>query len=95
MVSDVFKKGKTLTSNALFSCRFVASETGILRLSFVAPKTIFKTAVARNNVRRKWYSSLPKDTKRIKHGTYVFILKNESSKTSSEDRIKNLSFLSK
>lgn len=94
MVSKIFKDGKIITSNAFFSCRFMETE-GLYHIAFVAPKTIFKTAVERNSIRRKWYNSLPGGSEKIKPGVYVFVLKNGGQKTNMEDRKKSLLFLNK
>ncbi len=94
MVSKIFKDGKIITSNAFFSCRFMKT-ADTHHIAFVAPKTIFKTAVERNTIRRKWYNSLPKGLEKTKPGVYVFFLKSGGQKTNTEDRIKSLSFLNK
>lgn len=94
MVSKIFKDGKIITSNAFFSCRFMKAE-GSHHVAFVAPKTIFKTAIERNSIRRKWYNSLPRDLGKTKQGVYVFVLKNSGQKINTEERIKSLSFLNK
>lgn len=94
MVSRVFKEGKILTSNAFFSCLFVSNPDGV-NIAVVAPKTAFKTATARNNVRRKWYASLPRDLTKLKLGIYVLVLKNARLQPSPEDRRKSFLFLNK
>ncbi len=59
-VENIFKKGVFInTPNLTF--RFIKSSSGTPpKISFVAPKSLVKTAVKRNSLRRRGYSALRK-----------------------------------
>ncbi len=86
-ITQLFKGGKT-TGMPFFVARYTKEgETGI-RCAVIAPKTIAKTAVLRNSLRRKWYASLRQALASVspKPGMYAFVLKKEAISAVPIDR---------
>lgn len=76
LFSEVFKKGKT-AGTPFFSVKYYPFST--LKFSFVVPKSIAKTAVERNSLRRRGYEIIHKNkglfTKTT--GVYLFFIKKD------------------
>lgn len=78
-ITQLFKGGKT-TGTPFFVARYAKEEGNLVRCSVIAPKTIAKTAVLRNSLRRKWYASVDHALKTTAPvpGIYAFVLKKEA-----------------
>jgi ribonuclease P protein component len=81
-VDKIFKEGTSITSPGL-TLRFVKTpQTTSPRLSFIVPKSVAKSAVKRNMLRRRGYSVLTKQIHRFPANiSGVFIFKNSSAGT--------------
>jgi ribonuclease P protein component len=88
-IAVLFKNAKP-TGTPFFVARY-SPEPKNSQFAVIAPKTIAKTAVARNSLRRKWYGSLQIVLKTLentgpKPGIYAFILKKEGMLVAPKDR---------
>lgn len=90
-VDLVFKQGKFITSPHL-TFKFIFTETGNPRISFIAPKSVAKLAVKRNMLRRRGYAALSKLLSRFPPGIMgAFIFKKAEDDISKlEDEIKQI-----
>jgi len=61
-VDRIFKEGIFLNSPSL-TFKYFKNNTGVVKISFIAPKSIAKLAVKRNLLRRRGYSALEKNIK--------------------------------
>ncbi|MEI6490541.1 MAG: ribonuclease P protein component [bacterium] len=79
-VETVMSQGRALFGD-LFLVKFIKNETGGLKISAIAPKKTFKTAVERNKVKRRINSALsPIFNKNfIKNSFLVAIVANKKS----------------
>jgi ribonuclease P protein component len=85
-VTELFQSGKRADFSA-FSVRFqLGSQT---QIACIAPKTVAKSAVSRNSLRRKWYASLAQV--KVPKGTFIFILKKSALELSPLGREQALS----
>lgn len=78
-ITKLFKGGKT-TGTLFFVARYAKEEEEGVKCAVIAPKTIAKTAVLRNSLRRKWYASVDHalKTNNPVPGIYAFVLKKEA-----------------
>lgn len=85
-LEEVFKKGSFLASSNL-SFRYLKAQKGLnFKISFISPKTTSKSAVKRNNLRRRGYRILQKNLHLIKKGiTGAFVFGKKSLNISTED----------
>lgn len=75
-LDKVFKKGSFLVSQSL-TFRYIKSKTN--KISFITPKTVSKSAVVRNSLRRQGYLALKRSIKNIPFpvvGAFLFKKKN-------------------
>jgi ribonuclease P protein component len=73
LFEEVFSNGKTIKTN-YFLLKYRTNEENIVRVSVVASKKIFKTAVLRNKVKRK-FKAILKETNLIQtNNDLIFIL---------------------
>ena len=87
----VFKQGKFISS-PLLTFKFISNRNEPAKISFIAPKSVAKTAVARNFLRRRGYSVLEKYISKFPTGTTgAFIFrKSPESQAEIEEEIKNV-----
>ncbi|MDQ3075758.1 MAG: ribonuclease P protein component [bacterium] len=86
-LDKVFKKGFFLASTNL-TFRYLKDKT--TKISFVTPKTVSKSAVKRNGLRRKGYALLKKHLELLPSPiTAAFVFK-KSNTENLENEIKNL-----
>ena len=83
LFDEVFKKG-SVSNGSFFSLRSTRSSDGT-HIAFVAPKTVAKTAVKRNALRRKGYNSLPKELPAI-NGLFFF---KKNALSATKENLKN------
>ncbi len=96
-ITQLFKGGKT-TGTPFFVARYAKEGGKGVRCAVIAPKTIAKTAVLRNSLRRKWYASIDQALSTISpaSGIYAFVLKKEAITLTPINRIQAItSFFSK
>ncbi len=75
-VEKIFKEGKFVGSPSLTFKFILANDSTPPRVSFIAPKSIARSAVKRNLLRRKGYSALEKYIKQFPAGILgVFVFK--------------------
>ncbi|MFA6353999.1 MAG: ribonuclease P protein component [Candidatus Paceibacterota bacterium] len=91
-VDLLFKQSKFITSPTLTFKFVVNNNTDLPRISFIAPKSIAKLAVARNLLRRRGYIVLSKYINQFPFGTIgVFVLKKYQDDVSVlENEIKTI-----
>ena len=87
----IFKSGSFLGSKNI-SFKFIKENSNISRISFVAPKALFKKAVKRNSLRRKGYLALVDNLSSLPRGILgMFIFnRNIESEKEIEDEIKKI-----
>ena len=74
-VDRLFKEGRVLSSPAL-SFKYIKTNSAEIKISFIAPKAVVKSAVKRNFLRRRGYNALEKNIKLSPAGLLgVFIFK--------------------
>lgn len=56
-VEDIFKRGSFLNSPNL-TFKYLRNSTKVVKISFIAPKSVAKLAVKRNLLRRRGYTAL-------------------------------------
>jgi ribonuclease P protein component len=89
LFDQIITSGRIFNS-PLFTLRAIKIE-GKSRFSAVASKKIFKTAVARNRIRRRVYAQLETLSPKIKDGFHgVLLSKQAVSKASSQDLSKEI-----
>lgn len=91
-IEKIFKEGRILSS-PYFSLRFIrTNKKEGAQISFIVPKTVSKSAVKRNALRRKGYRILSKYIKDVPEGTLgAFIFKkNLEDSEVIENEVKNL-----
>ena len=90
-ITQLFSGGKT-TGMPFFVVRYSRETTGTVRCAIIAPKTIAKTAVARNSLRRKWYASIDQalNTTKPAFSRYAFVLKKEAIPLTPAERTQTL-----
>ena len=89
-IALLFKNAKP-TGTPFFVARY-GNAAQNPQFAIIVPKTIAKTATARNSSRRKWYGSLRTVLKTLtpKNGMYAFILKKEGLELPPKEREKAL-----
>ena len=85
-LEEVFKKGSFLASPNL-SFRFLKKkDTPYSKISFISPKTVSKSAVKRNSLRRRGYRILQKNQDLFKKGIFgAFVFGKKSLKITTQD----------
>jgi ribonuclease P protein component len=88
----LFRVGKFLSSPVLALRFILMKKKSAPRISFIVPKSIVKTAVKRNLLRRRGYTALKKHINTLPPGTIgVFTFKKyEVNGPILEDEIKNI-----
>jgi len=86
-LDKVFKKGSFLASQNL-TFRYIKYK--INKISFVTPKTVSKSAVNRNSLRRKGYLALRKYIKTIPFPVVGVFLFKKNNIENLENEIKNI-----
>jgi ribonuclease P protein component len=87
-LEKIFKEGKFINSSNLTFKYVLNDNSGIPRISFIAPKSVAKLAVRRNFLRRRGYNILKKYLDQFPTGIFgafvfrknqddVFIIENE------------------
>jgi ribonuclease P protein component len=75
-IDRIFSGGKFINSPAL-TFKYIFTEGGTPRISFIAPKSVAKLAVKRNSLRRRGYDILRRKPYRLPAGIAgVFIFKS-------------------
>ena len=90
-VETIFKSGSFLNSPSL-TFKYIKTDNKEVKISFIAPKNVTKSAVVRNLLRRCGYSALAKHLKLSPLGvTGVFIFKKyQDDILILENEIKNV-----
>lgn len=70
-LEEVLKKGKVIHSS-FFWLRFTKNNSST-RISVIVPQKIVKSAVVRNNLRRKVYNSISLFVNKIKQGCHIIV----------------------
>lgn len=77
-VSEIFKKGRTVSSHFLV-LKYLKNKPLFKKISFITPKNISKNSTKRNLLRRRGYSILAKNLKRLPEGfSGVFLFQKGS-----------------
>ena len=87
----IFRSGKFVGSKNL-TLKFIKNDNTATKVSFIAPKSVFKKAVRRNFLRRKGYNALKKYFSKLPKGFLgMFIFnKNIDSDKQLEDEIEKI-----
>jgi len=90
-VSTIFKEGNFLSS-AHLSFKYLKNNSKEIKISFIAPKNVSKSAVKRNLLRRSGYVALEKNINSFPLGLIgVFIFKKYQDDVSIiQNEIKNI-----
>ena len=89
-VDLIFKSGKSISS-LNFNFKFIKSPLGGWKISFIVPKSVAKSAVRRNLLRRRGYSVLKKINQSPLGIIGVFIFKKyQDDPVVIENEIKNI-----
>ncbi len=89
-VDLIFKSGKFISSPT-FNFKFIKTPSNQWKISFIAPKSVAKSAVRRNLLRRLGYSVLKKINQSPFGIIGVFLFKkNEDDVVVIENEIKNI-----
>lgn len=63
----MFASGQFINSSSL-TLKFIKKESAAPRISFIVPKNVAKSAVTRNDLRRRGYSVIKKYLNSLPHG---------------------------
>ncbi len=90
-ITQLWKGGKP-TGTPFFVVRHIKTDETSSRFAVIAPKTIAKSAVLRNSIRRKWYASLRQalKNKALMPGIYAFVIKKEGILAMPQERMQSL-----
>ena len=86
----IFKSGKFLGSKNL-NLKFIKDNTTVKKISITVPKSVFKKATKRNNLRRKGYLLVQKYFDKLPEGFLgMFIFNKKIESEEIEHEIKNI-----
>ena len=90
-IDKIFKGGKFIVSSSL-TFKYIKTDGKIVKISFIAPKSVAKLAVKRNLLRRRGYSALEKHIKLFPLGIVgAFVFKKyEDDVSVIENEIKTI-----
>jgi ribonuclease P protein component len=92
-VFEAIMKQSKMVSSPFFTLRYMPSPDNMVHFAIVAPKSVAKTAVLRNSLRRKGYLSVKPLLKKPFIGALFY--KKEAIKLSQSEITENIAYLLK